>query len=118
MKVVELVRWGLPLAVFVVFFKVSGAGVSLLFAGGLFALISAAMSWHKRDPRAFHIGVRAWIVVLLIVPAIFGVVATGLGFPPALILSVPVLLFTIWVYKLNAKKIEHHRATIGRSHFS
>lgn len=118
MKVVELVRWGLPLAVFLGFFRLSGAGVSFLFAGIVFAVITAAMSWHKRDPHAFHIGVRAWIVVLLIIPAVLGVIGTALGFPPALVLTVPVLLFTIWLYRLNAKSIEHHSRTIGRRQFS
>lgn len=106
MKGSELLRWGLPLAVLVGFFKLSGAAVSLAFAGIVFALISAAIAWHKRDPRGFHIGVRAWIIILLIVPAGLAVLATAVGFPPALLLSVPVLALAIWLYRLNAKKIE------------
>jgi hypothetical protein len=106
MKSVELVRWGLPLAVLVGFFKLSGAAVSFAFAAIVFALISAAIAWHKRDPRGFHTGVRAWIIILLIVPAGLAVLATAIGFPPALLLSVPALALAIWLYRLNARKIE------------
>jgi len=108
MKASELVRWGLPLAVFVGFFNLSGAAVSLVFAGIVFALISAAISWHRRDPRGFHTGARAWIIILLIVPAGLAVLATAIGFPPALLLSVPALALAIWLYRLNARKIEKH----------
>lgn len=108
MKVAEILRWGLPLAVLVGFFKLSGAAVSFAFAGIVFALISAAIAWHKRDPRGFHIGVRAWIIILLIVPAGLAVLATAIGFPPALLLSVPALVLAIWLYRLNARKIEKH----------
>jgi hypothetical protein len=114
MKSVELVRWGLPLAVLVGFFKLSGAAVSLAFAAIIFVLISAAIAWHKRDPRGFHTGVRAWIIVLLIVPAALAVLGTAVGFPPALLLSVPALALAIWLYRLNAKKIEKH-GSIGGS---
>lgn len=82
--------------------------MSLAFAGIVFALISAAIAWHKRDPRGFHIGVRAWIIILLIMPAGLAVLATAVGFPPALLLSVRMLALAIWLYRLNAKKIEKH----------
>ncbi len=108
MKGSELLRWGLPLAVLVGFFKLSGAAVSFAFAAIVFALISAAIAWHKRDPRGFHTGVRAWIIVLLIVPAGLTVLATAIGFPPALMLSVPALALAIWLYRLNSKRIEKH----------
>ena len=108
MKASELVRWGLPLAVLVGFFKLSGAAVSFAFAAIVFALISAAIAWHKRDPRGFHTGVRAWIIVLLIVPSALAVLATAIGFPSALLLSVPALALAIWLHRLNAKKIEKH----------
>lgn len=114
MKSVELVRWGLPLAVFVGFFKLSGAAVSFTFAAIVFALISAAIAWHKRDPRGFHTSVRAWIIVLLIVPAGLAVLATAIGFPPALLVSVPALTLAIWLYRLNSKKIEKH-GSVGSS---
>lgn len=108
MKGSELLRCGLPLAVFVGFFKLSGAAVSFAFAGIVFALISAALAWHKRDPRGFHTGVRAWIIILLVMPAGLAVLATAIGFPPALLLSVPAMALAIWLYRLNARKIEKH----------
>ena len=118
MKVAELVRWGLPLAVFLGFFKLSGAAVSLVFAAIVFGIITAAMSWHKRDPRGFHVGVRAWIVVLLIVPAVLAVLGTAIGFPPALLLSVPALALAIWLYRLNGKKLQQLGHSVGRREFS
>ncbi len=85
MKGIELLRWGLPLAVLVGFFKLSGAAVSLVFAGIVFASSVPRIAWHKRDPRGFHTGVRAWIIILLVVPAGLSVLATAIGFPPALL---------------------------------
>ena len=113
MKGSELLRWGLPLAVFAGFFKLSGAAVSLVFAGIMFGLLSAAIAWHKRDPHGFHVGVRAWIIMLLIAPAALLTIGTALGAPPLLILSVPYLLLTIWLYKKNTSKIEKHRELGG-----
>ncbi len=118
MKVAELVRWGLPLAVFLGFFRLSGAAVSLVFAAIVFGIITAAMSWHQRDPHGFHVGVRAWIVVLLVVPAGLAVVGTAVGFPPALLVSVPALAVAVWLYRINARKIEHHGRSMGGRQFS
>lgn len=113
MKGIELLRWGLPLAVLVGSFKLSGAAVSLAFAGIVFALLSAAIAWHKRDPHGFHTGVRAWIIVLLIAPAVLLTIGTALGAPPFLVVSVPYLLLTIWLYRKNASKIQKHNAVNG-----
>lgn len=118
MKVAEIVRWGLPLAIFLGFLKISGAAVSLVFAAIAFGIITAAMSWHKRDPRGFHVGVRAWIVVLLIVPTALAVLGTAIGFPPALLVSVPMLALAIWLYRLNGRKLQQLGHTVGRREFS
>lgn len=113
MKGKELVRWGVPILAFVVYFKWGGFGLSFLLAGILFAIISALINWHKKDPHGFFVGVRAWIVLFLILPATALTVITAMGAPMFLVLSFPVLLLTIWVYRANARKIEANRGRIG-----
>lgn len=114
MKSVEFVRWGLPLAVLFGFLKLSGATVSFTFAAIVFALISAGIAWHKRDPRGFHTGVRAWIIVLMIVPAGLAVLATAIGFPPALLVTVPALGLAVWLHRINARKIEQYSRHVAK----
>ena len=43
----ELVRWGLPLAVFLGFFRLSGAAVSLVFAAIVFWVFCFGMSRYS-----------------------------------------------------------------------
>lgn len=113
MKGKELVRWGVPILAFIAYFKWGGFGLSFLLAGILFAIISALINWHKKDPHGFFVGVRAWIVLFLILPATVLTVITAMGAPMFLVLSFPVLLLTIWVYRANARKIEANRGRIG-----
>ncbi len=107
MRYAEIVRWTLPLTTFIGFVNLGDVGVSLLFASIVFAAVSAAIRWHKRDPLSFHVGVRAWIMVLLIAPSALAVVGTAVGFPPALLLSVPALVISVWLFMLNAEAVKH-----------
>ena len=113
MKITELVRWGVPALAFVAYFKWGGFGLSFLLAGILFAIISALINWHRKNPHNFFVGVRAWIVLLLVLPATALTIITAMGAPMFLVLSFPVLLLAIWIYKANARKIEHYRGRTG-----
>ena len=114
MNGIEIVRWGLPLAVLVGFFRLSGAAVSFVFAAIVFALLSAGIAWHRRDPHGFHRGVRVWLILLLIVPSALGVLATAVGFPPALLVTVPALGLAVWLHRLNGRKIEEYSRHVGK----
>lgn len=113
MRAIEVVRWGLPTLIFLGFFRLSGAAVSFVFAAVVFALTSTAITWHRRDPHGFCLGVRAWIIILLIAPAVLLTVATALSAPPFLLASAPYLILTIWLYRRNARCIRKHGSATG-----
>ena len=112
MKIKELVRWGVPALAFVAYFKWGGLGLSLVLAGILFAIISAFINWHRKDPQAFHEGMRAWIVVLLLLPAIALTVISAASSPVFLIASFPLLLIVIRILVVNNKKIKEARTAV------
>lgn len=113
MKTKEIIRWGVPALAFVAYFKWGGFGLSFLLAGLLYAIISALINWHKRDPHGFFVGMRAWIVLFIVLPATALTVITAAGAPLFLVLSFPVLLLAIWIYKANARKIEKYSGYTG-----
>lgn len=70
MKRIELVRWGVPTVAFLAYFKWGGFGLSFILFGILLTIISALINWHQKDHKGFHTGMRAWIVLFLILPSI------------------------------------------------
>lgn len=118
MSIKELVRWGVPALAFMAYFNWGGFGLSFLLAGILFAINSALINWHKKDPHGFFVGVRAWIVVFLILPATALTIITAMGAPMFLVLSFPVLLLAIWIYRANARKITHYQGRLGQRNYS
>lgn len=112
MNTKELIRWGVPAVAFVAYFRWGGLGFSLVLAGILFAIISAFISWHRKDPQAFHEGMRAWIVVVLLVPAIGLTLIAAQSSLLLLVASIPVLLLVVWLLVVNNKKINKARTSI------
>ena len=109
MKRIELVRWGVPTLAFLVYFRWGGFGLSFILFGILFAIISALINWHKKDRNGFHVGMRAWIVLFLILPSIVLTVVTAAGFTLLLPLALIPLGLSIWVMKRNNRKIEESK---------
>ena len=109
MKQFELVRWGVPTLAFLVYFRWGGFGLSFILFGILFAIISALINWHKKDRNGFHVGMRAWIVLFLILPSIVLTVVTAAGFTLLLPLALIPLGLSIWVMKRNNRKIEESK---------
>ena len=105
MKRIELVRWGVPTLASLAYFKWGGFGLSFLLFGVLLAIISALINWHKKDRNGFFVGMRAWIVLFLLLPSIaltmLAAASSILFLPPALI----PLALSIWLLMRNGKKI-------------
>ena len=109
MKRIELVRWGIPTVAFFAYFKWGGFGLSFLLFGILLAIISALINWHKKDRNGFFVGMRAWIVVFLVLPSILLTVITAAGFTLLLPLALVPLGLSLWLMKRNNKKIEESK---------
>ena len=95
----ELARWGIPALGFIGYVKWGGAPLALAFAVILFAVISALISWHRKDPRGFFRGMRVWAVMLVLLPAI-GLTLGALASTP--LLAVPALALlaaAIWLVR-------------------
>ena len=109
MKRIELVRWGVPTVAFCAYFKWGGFGLSFILFGILLAIISALINWHKKDRNGFHTGMRAWLVLFLILPSILLTVITAASFVLLLPLALIPLVFSIWLLKRNNKKIQESK---------
>lgn len=109
MKMSEMVRWGVPTLAFLAYFRWGGFGLSFLLFGILLAIISALINWHKKDRNGFHTGMRAWIVLCLILPSVALTVITAASFPLLLPLAVIPLAFSIWLMTRNNRKIEESK---------
>ncbi len=109
MKRIELVRWGVPTLAFLGYVKWGGFGLSFILFGILFGIMSALINWHKKDRNGFHVGMRAWIVLFLILPSIVLTVVTAAGFTLLLPLALIPLGLSIWVMKRNNKKIQESK---------
>lgn len=105
MKRIELVRWGVPTIAFLAYFKWGGFGLSFILFGILLAIISALINWYRKDPNGFRVGMRAWIVLFLLLPSIALTGLTAAGFPLLLPLALIPLVCSIWLMARNNKKI-------------
>ena len=104
MKRSELLRWGIPALGFISYLKWGGIPLALAFALILFAVISALISWHRKDPRGFFRGMRAWAVMLVLLPAI-GLTLGALASSP--LLAVPALALlagAIWLVRWTSRQ--------------
>lgn len=109
MKSIEIVRWGVPIMAFLAYFKWGGFGLSFLLFAILLAIISALINWHRKDPNGFHVGMRAWIVISLILPSIALTVITAASFALLLPLALIPLALSIWLMVRNNKKIQESK---------
>ena len=109
MKRIELVRWGVPTIAFLAYFKWGGFGLSIILFGILLAIISALINWHRKDRNGFFVGMRAWIVLFLVLPSIALTVITAASFALLLPLALIPLAFSIWLMVRNNKKIEESK---------
>lgn len=99
----ELARWGIPALGFIGYVKWGGAPLALAFALILFAVISALIQWHRKDPRGFFRGMRVWAVMLVLLPAI-GLTLGALASTP--LLAVPALALlaaAIWLVRWTSR---------------
>ncbi|MES2670656.1 MAG: hypothetical protein V4673_09605 [Pseudomonadota bacterium] len=99
----ELARWGIPALGFIGYVKWGGTPLALAFALILFAVISALISWHRKDPRGFFRGMRVWAVMLVLLPAI-GLTLGALASTP--LLAVPALALlaaAIWLVRWTSR---------------
>jgi CHASE2 domain-containing sensor protein len=106
MKQIELVRWGLPTAAFLGYVKWGGPALALILFGIVFAITSAFIHWHRKDPRGFFVGMRAWIIVLLVVPCVLLTIGAALTVPILMPLALIPLGISIWLLMRNNKKIQ------------
>jgi hypothetical protein len=100
----ELARWGIPALGFVGYVAWGGVLLALVFAGILFAVLSALIRWHEKDPAAYFHGMRVWTVLLLLVPAI-GLTLGALATSPVLV--VPALAFlalSVWLVRWTSQR--------------
>lgn len=109
MKRIELIRWGVPTIAFLAYLKWGGLGLSFILFGILLAIVSALINWHKKDRNGFHTGMRAWIVLFLILPSVALTVITAASFTLLLPLAVIPLAFSIWLMSRNNKKIQESK---------
>lgn len=103
MKRSELLRWGIPALGFISYVNWGGAPLALAFAVILFAVISALIHWHRKDPRGFFRGMRVWAVMLVLLPAI-GLTLGALASTP--LLAVPALALlaaAIWLVRWTSR---------------
>lgn len=106
MKRIELVRWGVPTLAFLAYFPWGGLGLAFILFGILLAIVSALISWHRKDRNGFFLGMRAWIVLFLILPSIALTVITAASFVLLLPIALIPLAFSIWLMVRNNKKIQ------------
>ena len=109
MKRIELVRWGVPTIAFLAYFKWGGLGLSLILFAILLGIISALINWHKKDRNGFYVGMRAWIVLFLVLPSIALTVLTAASFVLLLPLAMIPLALSIWLMLRNNRKIEESK---------
>lgn len=109
MKPIEMVRWGVPTAAFLAYFKWGGLGLSFLLFAILLAIISALINWHRKDPNGFHTGMRAWIALFLILPSLLLTVITAASFVLLLPLALIPLAFSAWLMVRNNRKIQESK---------
>lgn len=103
MKRSELLRWGIPTLGFISYVKWGGAPLALAFAVILFAIISALIQWHRKDPPGFFRGMRVWAVLLVLLPGI-GLSLGALATSP--LLAVPALALlagAIWLVRWTSR---------------
>ena len=115
MKRIELVRWGVPTLGFLAYVKWGGFGLAFILFGILLAIISALINWHKKDRHGFHKGMRAWIVLILILPSVALTVITAASFVLLLPLALLPLAFSIWLMSRNNKKIQESKGARAMS---
>ena len=103
MKRSELLRWGIPALGFISYVKWGGAPLALAFAVVLFAVTSALIRWHGKDPQGFFRGMRVWAVMLVLLPAIgltFGALASS---PLLAIPALALLAGAIWLVRWTSR---------------
>jgi hypothetical protein len=104
MKRSELLRWGIPALGFISYVKWGGVPLALAFALILFAVISALIQWHQKDPRGFFRGMRVWAVILVLLPGI-GLTLGALATSPLLAAPALALLAgAIWLVRWTSRK--------------
>ena len=111
MKRSELLRWGIPALGFIGYVKWGGVPLALAFALVLFAVISALIHWHRKDPRGFFRGMRVWAVILVLLPGI-GLTLGALATSP--LLAVPALALlagAIWLVRWAGRHASGSPAT-------
>ena len=111
MKRSELLRWGIPALGFISYVKWGGVPLALAFALVLFAVISALIHWHRKDPRGFFRGMRVWAVLLVLLPGI-GLTLGALATSP--LLAVPALALlagAIWLVRWAGRHASESPAT-------
>ena len=109
MKRIELVRWGVPTIAFLAYFNWGGLGLSLILFCILLTIISVLINWHRKDPNGFFVGMRAWIVLFLVLPSVALALFTAASFVLLLPLALIPLGFSLWLMKRNNKKIEESK---------
>jgi hypothetical protein len=103
MKRSELLRWGIPALGFISYVKWGGVPLALAFALILFAVISALIQWHLKDPRGFFRSMRVWAVLLVLLPAIgltLGALATS---PQLAVPALALLAAAIWLVRWTSR---------------
>lgn len=109
MKRIELVRWGVPTIAFLVYFKWGGLGLSLILFCILLTIISVLINWHRKDRNGFFVGMRAWIVLFLVLPSVALALFTAASFVLLLPLALIPLALSVWLMLRNNKKIKESK---------
>lgn len=99
MKRSELLRWGIPALGFISYVKWGGVPLALAFALILFAVISALIQWHRKDPRGFFRGMRVWAVMLVLLPAIGLTLGALVSSPLLAVPALALLAGAIWLVR-------------------
>lgn len=103
MKRSELLRWGIPALGFIGYVKWGGAPLALAFAVILFAVISALIHWHRKDPRGFFRGMRVWAVMLVLLPAIGLTLGALVSSPLLAVPALALLAAAIWLVRWTSR---------------
>lgn len=107
----ELARWGIPALGFISYVKWGGAPLAFAFAMILFAVITALISWHRKDPRGFFRGVRVWAVMLVLLPAIGLTLGALVSSPLLAVPALALLAGAIWLVRWTSRHASGLRAT-------
>lgn len=99
----ELARWGIPALGFIGYVKWGGTPLALAFALILFAVISALIQWHRKDPRGFFRGMRAWAVMLVLLPAIGLTLGALVSSPLLAVPALALLAAAIWLVRWTSR---------------